>query len=562
MSPRTARRRDQIQTPLRILPLGGLGEIGKNMMVVEYGDDIVVIDAGVLFPEVDMPGIDVVIPNMDYLAENADRVRALLITHGHEDHIGAVPHLLKRINVPVYAPRMAIELVRNKLKNAGLLGEARLNTVTPGEKISAGKLTVEWFDVCHSIPDACGIAIDTPLGKVVHTGDFKIDHDPMVGAPSDLGHLARIAEDGVFLLMSDSTYAEEEGNSASDRSVTDGLFSLIADAPARVIVSSFASQIARIQIVADAAHAYGRKLVIVGRSMIENTKLARELGHIRVADDLIISAAQAESLPGNKVIIMTTGSQGEASSGLVRMSRDQHRDISIREDDTIILSANTIPGNEVGVNDSINDLVQLGAKVITNKQANTHVSGHARKEELRLVLNLARPKYFVPVHGEFRMLKAHADLAADQGVDPDNAIVLTDGDVLELAPDRAEIVDREVAGHIFVHGLGLWDENGNVVVERRSLSREGIVTVSIAIDRKAGRIVGRPKLVSVGFVHDSDAESLFEDTRQELQPVLERFTNESPNWNELDNLIRNTVGRFLTRRTKRRPLVIPVTIDI
>ena len=548
--------------PLRILPLGGLGEIGKNMMVVEYGDDIVVIDAGVLFPEVDMPGIDVVIPNMDYLADNAERVRAILITHGHEDHIGAVPHLLNRINVPVYAPRMAIELIRQKLKNAGLLSGAELVRVTPGEKISAGKLTVEWFDVCHSIPDACGIAIDTPLGKVVHTGDFKIDHDPMVGAPSDLGHLARIAGDGVFLLMSDSTYAEEEGSSESDRTVTDGLFSLISEAPARVIVSSFASQIARIQIVADAAHTHGRKLVIVGRSMIENTKLARELGHLRVPDDLIISAAQAESLPGNKVIVMTTGSQGEASSGLVRMSRDQHRDISIREDDTIILSANTIPGNEVGVNDSINDLVQLGARVITNKQANTHVSGHARREELRLVLNLTRPKYFVPVHGEFRMLKAHADLAADQGVAPDNSIVLTDGDVLELTPERAEIVDREVAGHIFVHGLGLWDENGNVVVERRSLSREGIVTVSIAVDRKAGKIVGQPKFISMGFVHAADAESVFEDARLELQPVLDRFSKESPEWRELENLIRNTVGRFLTRRTKRRPLVIPVTIDI
>lgn len=557
----TTRRRSQT-LPLRILPLGGLGEIGKNMMVVEYGDDIVIIDAGVLFPEVDMPGIDVVIPNMDYLTENAGRVRALLITHGHEDHIGAVPHLLNRLNVPVYAPRMAIELIRQKLKNAGLLADADLHRVTPGEQVKAGKLNVEWFDVTHSIPDACGIAIDTPLGKVVHTGDFKIDHDPMIGGPSDLRQLARISGDGVFLLMSDSTYAEEEGASESDRAVTDGLFSVIADAPARVIVSSFASQIARIQIVADAAEAFGRKLVIVGRSMIENTKLARELGHLRIADDLMVSAAQAESLPGSRVLVMTTGSQGEPSSGLVRMSRDQHREISIREDDTIILSANTIPGNEVGVNDSINDLVQLGARVITNRQAMTHVSGHARREELRLVLNLTRPQYFIPVHGEFRMLKAHADLAVDQGVSPENSIVLTDGDVLELTSEGAEIVDQEVAGHIFVHGLGMWDEAGNVVVERRSLAREGIVTVSLAIDRKNRKIVGQPKLVSVGFVHAADAESLFEDTKEELQPVLERFSSERLEWNVFEDLIRATVGRYLTRRTKRRPLVIPVTIDV
>ncbi len=555
-------RNRQNTLPLRILPLGGLGEIGKNMMVIEYGNDIVIVDAGVLFPEVDMPGIDVVIPNMDYLAENANRVRAVLVTHGHEDHIGAIPHLLKRLNIPIYAPRMATELIRNKLKNAGLLKEAKLNTITPGEKVRAGDLSVEWFEVTHSIPDACGIAIETPLGTVVHTGDFKLDHDPMIGQPSDLRQLARISGDGVFLLMSDSTYAEEEGASESDRQVTDGLFGAIANAPARIIVSSFASQIARIQIVADAAEAFNRKLVIIGRSMVENTKLARELGHLHIPDGLMISAAEAESLPGNRVLVMTTGSQGEPSSGLVRMSRDQHREMNIREDDTIILSANTIPGNEVPVNDSINDLVQLGARVITNRQAMTHVSGHARREELRLVLNLTRPKYFIPVHGEFRMLRAHADLAIDQGVAPENSLVLTDGDVLELTANSAEIVDQEEAGHIFVHGLGLWDEAGNVVVERRSLSREGIVTVSLAIDRKNRRILGEPRLVSMGFVHASDAESLFEDTKDELRPVLERYSNERLEWSEFEDLIRATVGRYLTRRTKRRPLVIPVTIDI
>ncbi len=555
-------RHEDSSLPLRILPLGGLGEIGKNMMVVEYADDIVVIDAGVLFPEVDMPGIDVVIPNMDYLAENADRVRACLITHGHEDHIGAVPHLLNRLNVPVYAPRMAMELIRQKLKNAGLLADAELHTVKPGESIAAGELSVEWFEVAHSIPDACGIAIDTPLGKVIHTGDFKLDHDPVIGEPSDLRQLSRVSSDGVFLLMSDSTYAEEEGASDSDRSVTDGMFALIAEAPGRVIVSSFASQIARIQIVADAAEAFGRKMAIVGRSMIENTKLARELGHLAIADGILVSVAEAESLTDNRVIIMTTGSQGEPSSGLVRMSRDQHREVSIREDDTIILSANTIPGNEVAVNDSINDLVGLGARVITNRQAHTHVSGHARREELRVVLNLTRPQYFIPVHGEFRMLRAHADLAVAQGVDPENSIVLTDGDVLELTPTEAEIVDQEVAGHIFVHGLGLWDEAGNVVVERRSLSREGIVTVSLAIDRKNRKVIGEPRLVSVGFVHASDAESLFEDTKDELQSVLERFADENLQLNEFEDMVRAGVGRYLTKRTRRRPLVIPVILDV
>ena len=548
--------------PVRILPLGGLGEIGKNMMVIENGDDIVVIDAGVLFPEVDMPGIDVVIPNMDYLVENADRVRALLITHGHEDHIGAVPHLLSKLNVPVYAPRMALELIQNKLKQAGLLGDARLNLAKPGEPVRLGDLDVEWFEVCHSIPDACGIAVSTSQGTVIHTGDFKIDHDPMVGEPSDFKELSRICRDGVFLLLSDSTYADEEGYSDSDRVVTDGLFNLIADAPARVIVSSFASQIARIQIVADAAEAFGRKLAIVGRSMIENTRISRELGHLRIPDNILVSVAEADSLPPHKVIIMTTGSQGEPSSGLVRMSRDDHREVTIRDDDTVILSANTIPGNEVAVNDSINDLAQLGARVITNGTVKTHVSGHARREELRLLINLVKPQYFVPVHGEYRMLRAHADLAVDQGVEPGNSVVLLDGEILELDESSAEIVDRVPSGHIFVHGLGMWDESGNVVVERRSLAREGVVIVSLGVKRSSGAPVGRPKIVSVGFVHTSDAEALFEDTTDELQTVLDRASSERLEWNELENVIRTTVGRYLSRRTKRRPLIIPVAIDV
>jgi ribonuclease J len=542
--------------------LGGLGEIGKNMMVVECGNDIVVIDAGVLFPEVDMPGIDVVIPNMEYLTQNSDRVRGLLITHGHEDHIGAVPHLLDRVKTTVYAPRMAQELIRNKLKQSNRLTNARLNLVRPGDRVRLGDLEAEWFAVCHSIPDACGIALHTPQGIVLHTGDFKIDHDPVIGEPSDLSALAAICKDGVFALMADSTYAEEEGASESDRVVTDGLFALIAEAQGRVILSSFASQIARIQIVIDAAEAFDRKVAIVGRSMVENSRVARELGHLKAPGGILITAAEAESLPDHRVIIMTTGSQGEPSSGLVRMSRDDHREVSIRHGDTVILSANTIPGNEVGVNDSINDLVRLGARVVTNRQAHTHVSGHARREELRLMMNLTKPKYFVPVHGEYRMLRANADLAVDQGVAPENSIVLVDGEVLELSEHSARIVDRKPAGHIFVHGLGMWDESGNVIVERRSLAREGVVIVSIGRQRATGRPIGKPKMVSVGFVHSSQAEVLFEDTSVELGAVLDRVSDDNLEWNEVEELIRSTVGRFLARRTRRRPLILPVAVDV
>ncbi|MCH8909659.1 MAG: ribonuclease J [Chloroflexi bacterium] len=547
---------------IRVLPLGGLGEIGKNMMVLETVDDIVVIDAGVLFPEWDMPGIDVVIPDMDYLEENSARVRALLITHGHEDHIGAVPHFLNRLSVPVFAPAMAHELLHDKLRQARMRDEADLRLIRPGEQHEIGDLTVEWFSVCHSVPDSMGIAIDTPAGVVIHTGDFKIDNSPVIGSPSDLGVIADICQDGALLVMSDSTYAEEEGYCPSDREVVESLPRLIGAAQGRVIVSSFASQIARIQIVADACMAHDRKLCVLGRSMVNNTKIARELGHLDISGDLTITSAEANSLPDHKVLILTTGSQGEPQSGLVRMSRNDHRDIRIKDGDTVIMSANTIPGNEMPVNESINDLVRLGARVITNREQRTHVPGHARKEELRMLLNVTRPKYFVPLHGEYRMLKAHADLARATGVEKENVFLLTDGDVLELDDESGKVVDHVEAGHIFVHGLGMWDESGNVVVERRSLSHNGVVTVAFSRNSVDGSLVGKPKIVSAGFVHTEDADQLLREAEDALIPVLDRSLKKPVEWAEVERIVRTTVGSFLSRRTKRRPLIITSAIDI
>ena len=544
------------------MPLGGLGEIGKNMMVLETVDDIVVIDAGVLFPEWDMPGIDVVIPDMDYLEENSARVRALLITHGHEDHIGAVPHFLNRLSVPVFAPAMAHELLHDKLRQARMRDEADLRLIRPGEQHEIGDLTVEWFSVCHSVPDSMGIAIDTPAGVVIHTGDFKIDNSPVIGSPSDLGVIADICQDGALLVMSDSTYAEEEGYCPSDREVVESLPRLIGAAQGRVIVSSFASQIARIQIVADACMAHDRKLCVLGRSMVSNTKIARELGHLDISGDLTITSAEANSLPDHKVLILTTGSQGEPQSGLVRMSRNDHRDIRIKDGDTVIMSANTIPGNEMPVNESINDLVRLGARVITNREQRTHVPGHARKEELRMLLNVTRPKYFVPLHGEYRMLKAHADLARATGVEKENVFLLTDGDVLELDDESGKVVDHIEAGHIFVHGLGMWDESGNVVVERRSLSHNGVVTVAFSRNSVDGSLVGKPKIVSAGFVHTEDADQLLREAEDALIPVLDRSLKKPVEWAEVERIVRTTVGSFLSRRTKRRPLIITSAIDI
>ncbi|MCH8229454.1 MAG: ribonuclease J [Chloroflexi bacterium] len=547
---------------IRVLPLGGLGEIGKNMMVLETVDDIVVIDAGVLFPEWNMPGIDVVIPDMDYLEENSARVRALLITHGHEDHIGAVPHLLNRLSVPVFAPAMAHELLHDKLRQARMRDEADLRLIRPGEQHKIGDLTVEWFSVCHSVPDSMGIAIDTPAGVVIHTGDFKIDNSPVIGSPSDLGVIADICQDGALLVMSDSTYAEEEGYCPSDREVVESLPRLIGAAQGRVIVSSFASQIARIQIVADACMAHDRKLCVLGRSMVNNTKIARELGHLDISGDLTITSAEANSLPDHKVLILTTGSQGEPQSGLVRMSRNDHRDIRIKDGDTVIMSANTIPGNEMPVNESINDLVRLGARVITNREQRTHVPGHARKEELRMLLNVTRPKYFVPLHGEYRMLKAHADLARATGVEKENVFLLTDGDVLELDDESGKVVDHVEAGHIFVHGLGMWDESGNVVVERRSLSHNGVVTVAFSRNSVDGSLVGKPKIVSAGFVHTEDADQLLREAEDALIPVLDRSLKKPVEWAEVERIVRTTVGSFLSRRTKRRPLIITSAIDV
>lgn len=551
------------ETPwIRVIPLGGLGEIGKNMMILETVEDIIVIDAGVQFPELDMPGIDVVIPDMDYLEENIERVRGLLITHGHEDHIGAVPHFLRRIPVPVYAPPMAEALLQEKLRQARMQDVAELHVIGVGKQYTIGGLTIEWFHVCHSIPDSTGIAIETPAGIVIHTGDFKIDNTPAIGHPSDLGILSDICQDGALLVMSDSTYAEYEGYSPSDREVIHNLPNLIGAAKERVIVSSFASQLARIQIVVDACITHERKLCVIGRSMINNIKIGQELRHLDISDDLIITTAEANSLPDSKVVILTTGSQGEPQSGLVRMSNNNHRDITIQNGDTIIISASTIPGNEVPVNDSINELVRLGATVITNTSQRTHVPGHARKEELRMLINSTRPKYFVPIHGEYRMLKAHADLAIAAGVKNENVFLLTDGDVLELDNYSGEIIDRIDAGHIFVHGLGMWDESGNVIVERRSLSHNGVVTVAFSRDSITGALVGKPKIVSAGFVHIEDADNLLKEAAEALTPVLAQHLKKPIEWIELERIVRNTLASFLRHRTKRRPLIITSAIDV
>jgi len=416
-------------SPLRVIPLGGLGEIGQNMMALEYEDDIVVVDAGVLFPEDDMPGIDFAIPDITYLRENSDRVRAILITHGHEDHIGALPHVLKELNVPVYASRLTHGLISVKLREHGLLSKSRLNVIEPYAPFNVGVFNVEFFRVCHSIPDAMGIAITTPVGVVIHTGDFKIDHTPADGQATDFSSLAKIAADGVLLLFSDSTYAEVEGYTESEKIVGEALDRAIRDAPGRVLIATFASLISRVQQVLNAAVKYDRKVTVVGRSMINNVNMALKMGYLEAPGGTVISMSQARRLPLEQVVIVATGSQGEPTSALVRISNGEHKDIEIVAGDTVILSSSPIPGNETVVAKTIDNLFRQGANVLYSRIATVHVHGHASQEELKMMLALVRPQYFVPVHGEYRHLVSHAALAEQMGIANSNIFVLEDGDV-------------------------------------------------------------------------------------------------------------------------------------
>ena len=440
-------------TPLKLIPLGGLGEIGKNMMALEWGDDIVVVDCGILFPGEDAPGVDLAIPNISYLLERRHKVRAILITHGHEDHTGALPFVLPQLKVPVYAPRLALGLIRVKLRDYRLLDKADLRLIEEGTRFRVGPFEIEGFRVSHSIPDAFGLAIRTPAGLVVHTGDFKIDYTPVDGTTTDLRALGRFGEEGVLALLSDSTYAEVEGYTPSEQVVGDSLMQAIGEAPARVLVATFASLISRIQLVLDAAEAHGRKVAVAGRRMVDNVAMASEMGYIKQPPGVLVSLQRANQLPPEQVVLITTGSQGEPSSALVRIANDDHRQIRILPNDTVIISASAIPGNEKVVNRTINNLVRRGARVLYDRIAKVHVHGHAAREELKTVLTLTKPRFFVPIHGEFKGLAAHAALARQMGVRENNVFLLQDGDVVEFSESGGRRLERVVAGNVFLDGV-------------------------------------------------------------------------------------------------------------
>jgi len=546
---------------LRVVPLGGLGEIGKNMMVFETADDIVVVDCGLMFPEEEMLGIDLVIPDVSYLLEHKEKVRAILITHGHEDHIGAVSYVLRQLNVPVYGPQLAIGLIRVKLREHRMLRESTLHVIEPGQRFELGGIGIEYYRVAHSIPDACGIILHTPVGVVITTGDWKLDHTPIMGQHTDLSRLSEVGDEGVMLLCSDSTYAEIEGYTPSERVVGESLDYVMATAEGRVIVGTFASLISRIQMVIDGAGRHGRKVFVQGRSMVDNTAMALEMGYLKDPQKLITRIEELDKYEPRQIAIMTTGTQGEPTAGLARMANRDHRYINIQSGDTVVMSSSPIPGNEGLVNKVVDNLFKLGAKVLYKGIANVHVRGHAAQEELKLLLSIVKPRYFIPIHGEYRHMTLHGGLARDMGVPAEHVFVMEDGDVWETDGLTAEVVDHISANHVYVDGLGVGDIDHVVLRDRRHLASDGMVVVVIAVDQRTGQVVGRPDVVSRGFVDVEESGELLEATRDRAASALEG-KDHLAEWSVASQQVKDVLSRFLYDQTRRRPMVLPVVVEV
>ncbi len=548
-------------TPLRVIPLGGLGEIGRNMMLLEYGDDMIAIDVGLMFPEEEMLGVDLVIPDFSYVREHRDKLRAVFLTHGHEDHVGALPYFLREFDAPVYSTRLTDGLIRVKLKEHRLLHKAELTVVQPGEVIEAGIFDVEFFPVAHSIPDACGLIIRTPLGPVVHTGDFKLDHTPVMDQHTDLMRLGQVGAEGCLLLLADSTYAEIDGFTPSEQLVGESLRNIIANAEGRVIVATFASLISRVQQVVDGAVATGRKVFVTGRSMIDNVAMARQLGYLDAPDHVIVGVEEMYATPFKDLVVITTGSQGEPTSALTRMANGSHRHITIDKGDTVVLSANPIPGNETAVFRNVDNLFKLGAEVLYNRVSNIHVRGHASREELKIIQSLLQPEYFVPIHGEYRHLVVHSKLAESVGVPLGNAFVLTDGDVLEIDEDQAQVAGRVSASYVYIDGLGIGDVDQEILRDRAHLSTDGVVVVIVNVDKQTGKLTSPPELLSRGFVDAEGHELLLEEGRDVVAQALEG-ADHIAEIADTNARIRDSLSKFLYDQTRRRPMVLAVTVEV
>jgi ribonuclease J len=547
---------------LTIIPLGGLSEIGKNMMVLESDDDIIIIDSGLMFPEEEMLGIDLVIPDITYLLDKKAKIRGIVITHGHEDHVGALPYILPQLDVPIYATKLTRGLISVKLKERKALANAKLKTVQFGTRIKLGKFTVEFFPVCHSIPDAAGLIIDTPIGTIIHSGDFKLDYTPVSGTPTALSRLAQLGGKGVLLLMSDSTYAELPGYTPSEKVVGETLERVIADAPGRVIVTTFSSLVSRIQQIIDAAVKHERRVFIIGRSMSDNVKMALELGYLHAPEGVLARMDELKGLAHERIVVVTTGSQGEPTSALVRMANRDHKQLRILKGDTVIISATPIPGNEAVVNRTIDNLLKQGAQVLYDKILPVHVHGHASQEELKLLLNIVKPKFFVPVHGEYRHLSHHAKLARSINIPDENIFVLEDGDKLELTSQSGKITEKVAVSNVYVDGLSVGDIDSVVLRDRRMLSKDGIVMVIITINQQTGKLVGRPDIISRGFVDNKDSQELIEDSRDVVADVLNHGTSHEADWSFINTKVRDTLNKFYYEQTRRRPMVLPFMVKV
>jgi len=545
---------------LRIIPLGGLGEIGKNMMVMELSQDMIIIDAGLMFPQEEMLGVDLVIPDISYIRERQKKLRAIIITHGHEDHTGALPYVLRELRVPIYCTRLTRGLISVKLKEHKLLKGADLQTVSPGDKIGLGAFQVEFVRVTHSIPDSCGLAIRTPVGTVIHSGDFKLDHTPVMGEPTDLPRWAELGRQGVLLLLSDSTYAESPGYTPSEQVVGESLDRIMATAPGRVIVATFASLISRVQQVIDAAYRNGRRVFVTGRSMVDNVQMALELGYLSVPENVLTPIDQLSRMQPQKVAIMTTGSQGEPTSALVRMASRDHRQIQIARGDTVVISASPIPGNDMLINRTIDNLCRLGAQVLHTRIADVHVRGHAAQEELKMLLSLVNPRFFVPIHGEYRHMTKHALLAQAMGLAQEHTFVLEDGDILELDGKGGRVVGRVAADHVYVDGLAV-GVNQVVLRDRRRLASDGIIVVILTVDKHSGQPVGEPDVVARGFMDTEEAEEILDKARKQVTRAL-KGTDHHSEWTEVNTRVRDALAQYLYQETRTRPMILPLIVEV